>query len=156
MQIIIGISGASGAVYGIKLLEKIQKIPEIQSHLVISRAARITISQETDYSFKEIEALADYYHNYDNIASPIASGSYLVDAMIIAPCSTKTLAEIANGITPNILSRAADVILKERKKLILMLRETPLHLGHIENMLKEVLSPHPSQLFIINLKTWKK
>ncbi len=136
MKIVIGISGASGAIYGIELLKKLIDISKVEIHLIISKAARITIAQETNYKIKDLEEMANFSHSYNNIAASIASGSYLVDAMIIAPCSTKTLAEIANGITPNLLSRTADVILKERKKLILLLRESPLHMSHLNNMIK--------------------
>lgn len=136
MRVIVGITGASGAVYGVKLLEAMRGMDEVETHLIISKAARITIAKEINYSIREIVALADHYHNNDNIAAIIASGSYVVDAMIVAPCSAKTLAEIAVGITPNLISRSAEVVLKERKRLILMLRETPLHLTHIQNMMR--------------------
>lgn len=132
-RIIIGISGASGAIYGIRLLEALKET-EIETHLVISKAANITISQETDYKISQIKELADYYHNIDDIGAKISSGSFKTLGMVVAPCSIKTMSEISTGITTNLLSRAADVILKERRKLILAVRETPFHLGHIKTM----------------------
>lgn len=135
-NIIIGISGASGAIYGIRLLQILQEMDNINTHLIISKSANITIKLETDYNIDDIIKLADNYYNYNDISACISSGSFKTSAMIIAPCSVKTMSEIACGITSNLLSRSADVVLKERKKLVLMLRETPLHSGHIANMLK--------------------
>jgi 4-hydroxy-3-polyprenylbenzoate decarboxylase len=132
-RIIVGISGASGAVYGIEMLKMLKELGA-QTHLVITKAARITIAHETEYSVSEISALADYHHKIDDIGACISSGSCPIDGMVIAPCSVKTLAEIATGVTPSLLSRSADVILKERKPLVLMVRETPLHAGHLRNM----------------------
>jgi len=134
-NIIIGISGASGAIYGIKILELLRKIDNIQTHLIISKAAHITIKHELDLSIKDINKLADECYNHSDIAACISSGSFITDGMIIAPCSVKTLSEIATGYGNNLISRSADVILKERRKLILMLRETPLNYIHIKNML---------------------
>ncbi len=134
-KIIVGISGASGAIYGIKLLKMLNEL-NIESHLIISKAANITINAETDYSLKDVTAMSDFHHNINDISACISSGSFKTDGMIIAPCSMKTLGGLANGIEDNLLIRAASVILKERKKLALMVRETPLHNIHLENMLK--------------------
>ena len=134
-NIIIAITGASGAIYGITLLKILQSIPDIKTHLIISKAAHITIIQETHYTINNVIELANEYHHYHNIAACISSGSFLSDGMIIAPCSMKTLSEIATSNSNNLISRAADVILKERKKLVLMVRETPLHYVHLKNML---------------------
>lgn len=106
----------------------------IETHLVMSRTAELTLAYETDRKLAAVKALADHYHSNDDLAAPISSGSFLTLGMIVAPCSAKSLAEIANGVTPTLISRAADVVLKERRRLVLMLRETPLHLGHIRNM----------------------
>lgn len=133
-RLIIGISGSSGIIYGIRLLQTLKPLP-IETHLVISRAAQLTREYETTYQAEELRQLADVYHACSNIAAPIASGSFQTMGMIIAPCSMKTLGEIAHGISGNLLSRAADVVLKERRRLILLPRETPLHLVHLQNML---------------------
>lgn len=135
-KLIIGISGASGFIYGLRLLEVLRDINEVETHLVISKAAQRTRELEVNLAHKEVLALADHVYAYQDIGAQIASGSFTTDGMIIAPCSTKTMAEIASGITPNLLSRAADVVLKERRRLVLMVRETPLHQGHLEAMLK--------------------
>ncbi|KTD23559.1 3-octaprenyl-4-hydroxybenzoate carboxy-lyase [Legionella lansingensis] len=134
-RIIVGISGASGIVYGIRLLELLAET-EYETHLIVSKAAQQTRSYETTLSAHELSALADVSYHVNDIAASIASGSFKTTGMIIAPCSMRTLASIANGITSNLLTRAADVVLKERRKLILLVRETPFHLGHIENMKK--------------------
>ena len=134
-NIIIGISGASGAIYGIKILKLLKGLDHIKTRLIISKAAHITIKHELDISIQEINKLADEYYNYNDITACISSGSFITDGMIIAPCSVKTLSEIATGYGNNLISRSADVILKERRKLILMLRETPLNYIHIKNML---------------------
>jgi 4-hydroxy-3-polyprenylbenzoate decarboxylase len=131
--IIIGLSGASGIVYGIRLLEVLQPLP-ITTHLVMSQAAAITLSYESSWSVKDVCALADIVHPMKNIAASIASGSFVTQGMIIAPCSIRTLSEIATGATSSLLTRAADVVLKERRKLVLMVRETPLHTGHLRAM----------------------
>lgn len=133
-NLIIGITGASGAIYGIKILEEISKIQDISSHLVYSPAAKITIHQETDYDLKSLKEMADHTHNYTNIAATVASGSFKTLGMIIAPCSINTMSAIATGNTNNLLSRAADVVLKEKRKLLICLREAPLHSIHLENM----------------------
>jgi 4-hydroxy-3-polyprenylbenzoate decarboxylase len=133
-RIIVGISGASGFQYGVKLLQLLKPLP-IESHLIISRAAHQVRAAETNYSSKEITALADQVHAYEDLGCAVSSGSYRTLGMIVAPCSMKSLAEIATGNTTNALSRAADVILKERRRLVLMTRETPLNRQHILNML---------------------
>ncbi len=134
-KIIVAISGASGAIYGIRLLEVLKELA-IETHLIISPAATITIAQETDYSLESIKAMATYHYSHSDIAARISSGSCNVHGMIIAPCSMKTMASIAVGMEDKLISRAASVMLKERRKLVLMVRETPLHSGHLENMLK--------------------
>jgi len=134
-RIIIAICGASGAIYGVRLLEILKGL-EIESHLIISRAGHITITQETDYSIEQIKSLANYTYHFSDIGATLASGSFKNSGMIIAPCSMKTVASIAAGIEDNLISRAASVSLKERRKLVLMIRETPLHHGQLENILK--------------------
>lgn len=133
-KIIIAISGASGAVYGVRMLEILRGIENIETHLIISKAASITIDCETKHTTSSVQKLADVHYNAKDIGAAISSGSFKTDAMIIAPCSVKTMSEIATGITSNLISRAADVVLKERRKLILMVRETPFHLGHLRTM----------------------
>ncbi|AIL64452.1 Phenolic acid decarboxylase subunit B [Rickettsiales bacterium Ac37b] len=135
-RIIVGITGASGIIYGISLLNILKEVSDIETHLIISNAAKLTMQYETDLNLNEIKDLADKCYNYNDIAAPIASGSYKTLGMIIVPCSVKTFSEIATGVTNSLLTRAADVILKERRKLILMVRETPLHSGHLETLLK--------------------
>ncbi len=132
-RLIIGISGSSGIIYGIRLLQVLQNLP-VETHLVISKAAQLTRTLETNLSHDELKSLADVYHRSTDLAAPIASGSFKTLGMIIAPCSMKTLAEIAHGTTSSLLTRAADVVLKERRRLVLMARETPLHLVHLQNM----------------------
>jgi 4-hydroxy-3-polyprenylbenzoate decarboxylase len=132
-RLIVGVSGASGIIYGIRLLELL-KGSMIETHLVMSRTAELTLTYETDRKVAAVKALADYCHSNDDLAAPISSGSFLTMGMVVAPCSAKSLAEIATGVTPTLIARAADVALKERRRLVLMLRETPLHLGHIRNM----------------------
>jgi len=132
-RLIVGISGASGAIFGVKLLKTLKET-DIETHLVMSKSANITLMHETDFTVKEVEALADKVYPNNDIGACISSGSFKTTGMVILPCSVKTLAEIASGVTPNLLSRAADVILKERKRLVLAVRESPLHLGHIRNM----------------------
>jgi 4-hydroxy-3-polyprenylbenzoate decarboxylase len=126
----VGISGASGVIYGIRLLEMLQAFEEVESHLVLSRYGRLNIELETDYQVKDVEALADVVHNERNQAATISSGSFGVAGMIVAPCSMKTLSAIVHSYADSLLVRAADVCLKERKPLVLMPRETPLHTGH--------------------------
>lgn len=132
-RLIVGISGASGAIYGIRLLELLRDT-DIETHLVISRAAQMTIAAETNLKAADVEALADVVHSNQDVGAACSSGSFENLGMVIAPCSVKTMAEIATGVTANLISRAADVALKERRRVVLMLRETPLHLGHIRSM----------------------
>jgi 4-hydroxy-3-polyprenylbenzoate decarboxylase len=133
-RLVIGISGASGVIYGIRLLE-ILKSTMIETHLVLSKTAELTLAYETDKKLAAVKSLADKVHAPDDLAAAISSGSFQTMGMIVAPCSVKTLAEIATGVTTTLISRAADVTLKERRRLVLMVRETPLHAGHIKNML---------------------
>jgi flavin prenyltransferase len=130
LRIIVGISGASGAIYGIRLLEALRNTKQVETHLIVSTGARLTIAYETNFSLEEIKGLADVVHSYSNLAASISSGSYKTGGMIIAPCSMKTLSGIAHSNADNLLVRAADVVLKERRLLVLMPRETPLHTGH--------------------------
>lgn len=132
-RFIVGISGASGAVYGIELLKAL-RAAGAETHLVVTRSAQITIAHETDYSLPQVHALADHYYSPADMSAAIASGSFKTDGMIIAPCSMRSLAEIATGNTTTLLTRAADVVLKERRRLVLLARETPLTLAHIRNM----------------------
>ena len=132
-RLLVGISGASGAIYGIRLLELLSD-SGIETHLIISRAARMTLSYETDLSVADIEALATVTYPEQDVGAACSSGSFRTLGMIIAPCSIKTMSEVASGVTSNLVSRAADVCLKERRRVVLMLRETPLHLGHIRSM----------------------
>lgn len=133
-RLIIGISGSSGMIYGIRLLKSLKPMP-IETHLVVSKAAQLTRSYETELSKEELFDLADVHHPFQDISAPIASGSFKTLGMIIAPCSMKTLGEIAHSISSNLLTRAADVVLKERRRLVLMPRETPLNLAHLQNMM---------------------
>jgi 4-hydroxy-3-polyprenylbenzoate decarboxylase len=134
-RIIIGISGASGAKYGIRALELLSALPHIETHLVISQAAYLTCTHETAFSKDRVESLADVVYPVANIGAAIASGSFKTVGMLVAPCSMRTLSVIAHSGSDNLLTRAADVVLKERRRLVLMVRETPLHLGHLRNML---------------------
>jgi len=131
-RLIIGISGASGAVYGIRALQVLRDIAGIETHLVLSPSAKRTILEETDWEVSAVEALADVVHSHRDIGASIASGSFQTGGMLVAPCSVKSLSGIVNSYTDNLLTRAADVCLKERRRLVLLVRETPLHLGHIE------------------------
>ncbi len=133
-RLIVGISGASGVIYGIRLLEILKTLPDYETHLVISPAGKRTILIETDYAIEQVEKLADALHIYGDIAASIASGSYQTIGMAVAPCSMKTLSGIANSYADNLLLRAADVTLKDQRKLVLLARETPLHLGHVRLM----------------------
>ena len=133
-RIIVGISGASGAVYGIRALELSRQAGGIETHLVMSSAAARTIAEETAWSAHDVESLADVVHSHRDIGASIASGSFQTDGMLVAPCSVKTLAGIAHGLTDDLISRAADVQLKERRRVVLLFRETPLHAGHIDLM----------------------
>ncbi|NMG01135.1 UbiX family flavin prenyltransferase [Aromatoleum toluolicum] len=133
MRIVVGISGASGAIYGIRILEALKQIG-VETDLVMSDSAKRTIVYETDYSINDVKRLASCVHDNNDVGASIASGSFKHAGMIIAPCSIKTLSAVANCFNTNLLIRAADVTLKERRKLVLMLRETPLHLGHLRLM----------------------
>lgn len=134
MKMIVGMSGATGAIFGIRLLEILKKA-EIETHLVMSQWAGATIQTETPYTQKDVEKLADYHYSIKDLGARISSGSFQTDGMIVAPCSMKTLASIRMGLADNLITRAADVILKERKKLLLLTRESPLNDIHLENML---------------------
>ncbi len=132
-RIIVGISGASGAIYGIRALEMLRR-DDVETHAVVSRSAELTLRDELDLGLKDIEGLCDILHPIRNVGATIASGSFYADGMLIAPCSVRTLSEIVSGVTSTLLTRAADVQLKERRSLVLMVRETPLHLGHLRSM----------------------
>lgn len=132
-RLIIGISGASGVIYGIRLLECLRTLP-VETHLVMSKSAEITLAYETDLKVAQVQALADVYHPVADIGASISSGSFRTLGMVIAPCSIRSMSEIASGVTSTLLTRAADVALKERRRLVLMLRETPLHTGHLRNL----------------------
>ncbi len=131
MKLIVGISGATGAIYGIRTLQTL-KACQIESHLVLTDSAKKTIEMETTFSVKEVENLADYVHDNKDIGASISSGSYKTDGMLIAPCAIKSLSALANSYNDSLLVRAADVILKERRKLVVIPRETPLHIGHLK------------------------
>ncbi|MBX8460570.1 UbiX family flavin prenyltransferase [Enterobacter sp. RIT637] len=133
-RLIIGISGASGAIYGVRLLQVLRDVAEVETHLVMSQAARQTLSLETDLSLRDVQALADVVHDARDIAASISSGSFKTAGMVILPCSIKTLSGIVNSYTDTLVTRAADVVLKERRPLVLCVRETPLHLGHLRLM----------------------
>ncbi|WP_042263410.1 UbiX family flavin prenyltransferase [Paraburkholderia heleia] len=132
-RVVVGISGASGAIYGVRLLRLLREL-EVESHLVVSRSAQVTLAQELQMRLADLQALADVNYPNTDIGAAISSGSFRVDGMIVAPCSIKTLSEVATGCTSSLLSRAADVMLKERRRLVLMVRETPLHAGHIRSL----------------------
>jgi 4-hydroxy-3-polyprenylbenzoate decarboxylase len=134
MRIVVGISGSTGAIYGIRLLQVLQQHPEVETHAVISNPAKQNIALETDYTVAQVEALAHKVYRINDIAASIASGSFKTNGMVIIPCSMKTLSGIANSYNDNLLVRAADVTLKERRRLVLVARETPLHLGHLRLM----------------------
>jgi flavin prenyltransferase len=133
MRLIVGISGASGVIYGVRLLELLRDTP-IETHLVITRSAEITLAHETRYKVAEVRALASVSYSNEDIAAAISSGSYRTMGMIVAPCSIRSMSEIRTGVTSSLLTRAADVVLKERRRLSLMVRETPLHAGHLRTM----------------------
>jgi 4-hydroxy-3-polyprenylbenzoate decarboxylase len=149
-RIVIGVSGASGVIYGVRLLEVLKEIEGVESHLVLSRGARTTLSLETSLSAQDVEGLADCVHAPENLAAPLSSGSFRTEGMIIAPCSMKSLSMIALSLNDNLLVRAADVTLKEKRKLVVIPRETPLHLGHLRAMISitemggVILPPAPS------------
>jgi len=133
-RLIIGVSGATGAIYGVRMLEILAKMDDIETHLVLSKAGKMTIQVETPYSVKDVEAMADVVHDINNVGAGISSGSFRTAGMVIVPCSMKTMGGIAHSLGGDLLVRAADVVLKERKKLVVVARETPLHLGHLEAM----------------------
>jgi len=149
-KVIIGISGASGAIYGIRALQHLASLDDIESHLILSDSAKTTIALETDFEVDDVKALADVVHRNDNIAAAIASGSFLGTSMAIMPCSIRTLSAVATCNADSLLVRAADVALKEQRKLVLVVRETPLHKGHLELMLRAadygatILPPMPA------------
>ena len=156
-RLVIGMSGSSGVIYGIRMLEVLAKDPEVETHLILSQAAKMNIGIETEWSVADVEALADEVHNNKNIGASIASGSYKTAGMIVVPCSMKTLSGIANSYAENLIIRAADVMLKERRQVVIVPRESPLHTGHCELMLKAsqigaVICP-PSPAFYTSPKT---
>ncbi len=133
-RLIVGMTGASGAIYGVRLLKILRNVTDVETHLVVSDAADLTLRHETGLSVDDVASLADHVYDIGNMAAAIASGSFRNDGMIIVPCSMKTLSAIAHAYGDNLITRAADVVLKERRRLVLMVRETPLHLGHLKNM----------------------
>jgi flavin prenyltransferase len=134
MRLVVGISGASGVIHGVRMLEVLRLVPDVETHLITTPAARETISLETDFDPREVDELADVSYRFGDIAAAPSSGSFRLDAMIVVPCSMKTLAAIAYSLSDNLLVRAADVALKERRPLVVAPRETPLHLGHLKTM----------------------
>ncbi|MFQ6016663.1 MAG: UbiX family flavin prenyltransferase [Kiloniellaceae bacterium] len=133
-RLIVGISGASGVVYGVRLLETLKTLP-VETHLVVTKAAETTLAYETDLKVAQVQALADVCYPIGDVGAAIASGSFPTRGMVVAPCSIRSMSEMASGVTANLLTRAADVVLKERRRLVLMVRETPLHSGHLRNLL---------------------
>jgi flavin prenyltransferase len=133
-RIVVGISGASGVIYGVRALERLKTLG-IETHLVMTKAAKITLAHETSLKVAAVEALASVVHDNDDIAASISSGSFPTMGMLVAPCSIRSLSEIASGVTSGLLSRAADVALKERRRVVLLVRESPLHAGHLKSML---------------------
>jgi 4-hydroxy-3-polyprenylbenzoate decarboxylase len=132
-RLIVGISGASGTMYGVRLLEALRDL-DFETHVVMTRSARLAMTYETSLKPADIDALATFHHRNEDIAASISSGSFRTLGMVVAPCSIRSLSEIATGVTSSLLTRAADVVLKERRRLVLMVRETPLHLGHLRSM----------------------
>ncbi len=133
-RLVIGMSGATGAIYGVRILEILSQDAEVEVHCVISEAAALTIEEETSWSVTDVKSLADHVHEIGDIGAPISSGSFRCEGMVIAPCAIKSMSMISNSINANLLVRAADVTLKEKRKLVLLVRETPLHLGHLRLM----------------------
>ena len=133
-RLVVAITGATGSIYGIRLLQVLRQVPAIETHLMLSEAGVLNLHQELDMNRKDAETFADVVHNVRDIGASIASGSFQSDGMIVAPCSMKTLAAIAHGLSDNLITRAADVVLKERRRLVLMVRETPFNLAHLRNM----------------------
>ena len=136
MRIVVAITGASGAIYGIRLLEALAEVREVEVHLILSRGGRLTVGVETDWKVKDVEALAHTVHSDQDLAAPLSSGSFRTAGMIVAPCSIKTLSGIVNSYADTLVVRAADVVLKEGRRLVLMPRETPLHAGHCRLLLQ--------------------
>ena len=132
-RIIVGISGASGVCYGIRALQMLSDMG-VETHLIVSKSAQLTLAQESAMSLSELKSLASYAHAIGDVGATISSGSFVTDGMLIAPCSIRTMSEIATGVTSTLLTRSADVVLKERRRLVLMVRETPLHTGHLRTM----------------------
>ena len=157
MDLIIAATGATGVIYTVRILEKLKEIPNINTHLIMSKWAVSNLAIETEYTYEYVKSLATYVYDNDNMASKIASGSFINSGMIILPCSMKTLSAISNGYADSLISRAADVVLKENRKLVICPRETPLNAIHLENMLKlsrlgvQVVPPMPG--FYSNPKT---
>ncbi|GGC06096.1 flavin prenyltransferase UbiX [Oxalicibacterium flavum] len=133
-RLIVAITGATGVVFGVRLLQVLREMPLVETHLLVSEAGVLNLHQELDLGRKEVEALADVVYNVRDVGAAIASGSFQSDGMIVAPCSMKTLAAVAHGLSDNLIARAADVVLKERRRLVLMVRETPFNLAHLRNM----------------------
>ena len=150
LRLIVGLSGSSGVIYGVRLLDVLKDIEGVETHLIMSKGAELTLTLETNYSREDVERLADVVHHPDNMAASVSSGSYPISAMVVMPCSMKSLAQIALSLNDNLLTRAADVTLKERRTLIVVPRETPLHLGHLKHMVSItemggiILPPSPS------------
>jgi len=134
LRLIVAITGATGAIYGVRLLQHLQHIRGVETHLLVSDAAVLTLHQETGLQRRDVEAFADVVHKLRDIGASIASGSFQSDGMVVAPCSMRTLASVAHGLSDNLITRAADVVLKERRRLVLMVRETPFNLAHLRNM----------------------
>lgn len=135
-RLIVALTGSSGVIYGIRLLEVLRGLREFETHLIISNSAKRIIEYETTYTVKDVESLCSVVHDVDDLFSPLSSGSFITSGMIVAPCSIKTLSSIANSFSSNLITRAADVCLKEGRRLVLLVRETPFHLGHLRLMLK--------------------
>ena len=133
-RLIVAITGATGVIYGVRLLQVLAAMPDIETHLLVSEAGVLTLYQELDMDRKAVGLLADVVHNVRDVGASIASGSFAAEGMVVAPCSMKTLAAVAHGLSDNLITRAADVVLKERRRLVLMVRETPLNLAHLRNM----------------------
>jgi len=157
MTLIIGITGASGVIYGIRLLEVLSEMKEVKTHLIISEAGEINIKKETNWEIESVKALANFSYDINDIGARLASGSFKRDGMIVIPCTVKTMSALANSYAENLLTRAGDVTLKERSKLVLVVREAPLHLGHIRDMerlteMGAIIFP-PLPAFYLNPKT---
>ncbi len=132
-RLVVGISGASGVIFGIRLLETLRLL-SVESHLIMSRTAEVTLTKETDLKVEDVRRIAAVWHDASNLAAAVSSGSFRTLGMVVAPCSVRSMSEIASGVTSTLLTRAADVTLKERRRLVLMVRETPLHIGHLRTM----------------------